>query len=394
MELIKNELKIKTVHEFMLALEAKDHKLSKAEIYKLYESTLKSIEPIDIFYLPKYQEDTTQSIEEIKASAGKFVNAFAHGLEAHQPLVYNSNLFTYMLEENKLIEAYLNQIKPLFKKSTLVNYKDDIHHSLLACLSFEQKFVKREMILFPILEQRLPSKKPLEVLWSLHDDARVKLKELLKLLKEDKPDSSKLAVWIGLYYNLIFGINRNERLILFPVADQFLNKEEKIRLFEESKIYGYVFINDLPKSISEKTVEGLVDGQIMTRTGHLSLVQFKAIMKFIPLDITFVDKDDRVSYFNDRVQRHFPRNPSIIGRLVKNCHPPKSVHIVEKIVESFKNGEKDMAEFWLQFKASFIYITYYAVRTNNGEYLGTLEVSQDVTHIRELKGEQRIIDWE
>lgn len=394
MELLKNKTKIDAINQFMILLEEETDSLSKSEIYKNHEKLLNTIEAIDIFYLAKYQEDTTNTIDEIKESAGKFVNAFSHGLEAHLPASYESYLLTYMLKENQLMEDHLNKIKRWFKKDQLIKHKEDIETELKKCLSFEKKFVKQEMILFPLLEERLPSNKPLEVLWSLHDDSRVKLKELLKVLKEDKPNPNTLIHLIGQYYNLIFGVNRNERLILFPIAEKLLSQEDKQRLFEESKVYGYVFIDELPDTKEKSVSEDIQAGYILTKTGQLSLEQFKGIMTYIPIDLTFIDRDDKVRYFNDRQQRHFPRNPSILGRLVKNCHPPKSVHIVEKIVQAFKNGEKDMADFWLQFKDSFIYITYHAVRSQSGQYLGTLEVSQDVTHIRALDGQKRLLDWE
>jgi DUF438 domain-containing protein len=393
MELLKNQDKITAIHNFMTELEDRKQLLSKPEIYRKYESILSEISPIDIFNLPMYQNDTSYSIKEIKETAGKFVNVFYHGLEHHLPLSYDTSLFTYMIKENDAIEEHLNAIKPYFKKSELVKHKDDILITIEQCMQFERKFLKREMILFSVLEHHLPTTKPLEVLWSLHDDARSTLKLLIQELRKEQLDITSLIFLIGEYYNLIYGINTKEKLILFPVANQVLSPEEKQTIFEESKEYGYVFIDDLPELNCDCTNNTISDGFIKTNTGDLSIDEFDGIMKYIPIDITFVDKDDKVRYFNNRKERHFPRNPSIIGRLVKHCHPPKSVHIVEEIVTAFKIGEKDIAEFWITFNNMFLYITYYAVRSTNGEYLGTLEVSQDVTRIRSLEGQQRLLDW-
>ncbi|QMS84385.1 PAS domain-containing protein [Candidatus Xianfuyuplasma coldseepsis] len=393
MELLKNQEKIIAIHNFMMELEDRNHSLTKPEIYRKYESVLSEITPIDIFFLPMYQNNTSFSIDDIKETAGKFVNVFYHGLEQHQPSSYDSNLLIYLLRENDAIEKHLNKIKPYFKRSEILEHKEEILTTIEQCMQFERKFLKREMILFSVLEHHLPTTKPLEVLWSLHDDARSTLKLLLQELRQQQPDITSLIFLIGDYYNLIYGINTKEKLILFPVANQVLSTEEKQNIFEESKEYGYVFIDDIPKPSSDTNNDVILDGFIKTSTGELSIQEFDGIMRYIPIDITFVDKDDKVRYFNNRKERHFPRNPSIIGRLVKHCHPPKSVHIVEQIVTAFKKGDKDIAEFWITFNNMFLYITYYAVRLKKGEYLGTLEVSQDVTRIRTLEGQQRLLDW-
>jgi len=393
MEHLRRTSKIEAIHAFMNELKEEKQSLSKVDIYRKYESVLKCIRPLDIFYLPMHQNDTALSIETIKKQAGKFVNAFGHGLEENQPSSYDAYVFTFMLKENSLIEEHLNQIKPWLDKAVIKMHKKDILRALEKCLSFEQNFLKREMILYPVLEKKLPTTKPLQVLWSLHDDARTTLKKLLVMLRNDDFILNDFIMMIGLYYHLIFTLNRIERLILFPVADQLLDTETKNDLFEESRAYGYVFIDSLPKTKSKTSKLTIENGFIKTTTGALSIEQFKGVMSFMPFDITFVDERDKVTYFNDRKERHFPRSPSIIGRLVKHCHPPKSVHIVEEILDAFKQGNKDMAEFWIKYKTSLIYISYYAVRDEHKQYLGTLEVSQDVTHIQTLEGEQRFVKW-
>jgi DUF438 domain-containing protein len=118
------------------------------------------------------------------------------------------------------------------------------------------------------------------------------------------------------------------------------------------------------------------------------------MLTHLPVDISFVDENDQVAYYSDTSDRIFPRSAGVIGRKVQKCHPPKSVHIVEKILDEFKSGRKDCAEFWIQLNGKFIHIRYFAVRDSNGKYIGTLEVSQDVTSIRELKGEKRLLDWD
>lgn len=128
-------------------------------------------------------------------------------------------------------------------------------------------------------------------------------------------------------------------------------------------------------------------------TGSLSPEQVNAVLKNLPIDLTFVDENDTVAYYSQSKERLFPRSPAVIGRKVQNCHPPASVHVVNRILEAFKKGERDVAEFWIRAKGSFIYIRYFAVRDENRKYLGCLEVSQDATAVRRLEGEQRLLDW-
>lgn len=126
----------------------------------------------------------------------------------------------------------------------------------------------------------------------------------------------------------------------------------------------------------------------------MTLAQINLMLTHLPVDLTFVDEDDRVAFYSEGPERIFPRSPAIIGREVRNCHPPKSVHIVNQILDSFKSGSKDTAEFWIELEGKFIYIRYFAVRDAEGCYRGTLEVSQDLTEIRRLKGEKHLLDWE
>lgn len=136
------------------------------------------------------------------------------------------------------------------------------------------------------------------------------------------------------------------------------------------------------------------EGALQLETGALSKEEVDAIMNALPVDVTFVDKEDTVRYFNKAGKRIFARTKAVIGRKVQQCHPQKSVHVVNKILESFKDGKKDMAEFWIQMHNRLVYIRYFAVRDKDGKYLGTLEVTQDITDIEKIEGEKRLLDWE
>jgi len=135
-----------------------------------------------------------------------------------------------------------------------------------------------------------------------------------------------------------------------------------------------------------------VEGKVGFETGVLSREELEAILNTLPVDIPFVDKEDAVRYFNQSGERIFPRTKAVIGRKVQQCHPQKSIHVVNRIIEDFRSGRRDVAEFWINHKGRFVHIRYFPVRNREGEYLGVLEVTQDITDLKKLEGEKRLLD--
>lgn len=391
MEVFKyNEKRIKSIDAFMKKMIDSHTTIDKVEAYKEYEDIIESMTPIDLFYLHNYSDKTNLSIVDIKVTANKFINVFHKGLEKYSQ-EFNHPFLKYLNEESMKMEDHLIALKKYYKDNKVSLHQKDVLKGLKKCQDFEAKFLKFENIVFPNLEDKLPSTKPFEVLWSLHDDARQKLKMLISMMEKQKTNKDKALKEIGKYYSLIFGINQKEKLIIMPLLEELLTSEKLDKLFNEALEYGFVFIKS-PKPLKLQSSESLKNLLYQSKTGNLTHKQLGLIFNHIPLDITFVDKDDRVSYYNDRDERHFPRNPSVIGRLVKHCHPPKSVHVVEKIVEDFKSGLRDQAEFWIEIRGVFLYIVYYAIRDDDNIYQGVLEVSQDITKLRQLKGEKRLLN--
>jgi len=150
----------------------------------------------------------------------------------------------------------------------------------------------------------------------------------------------------------------------------------------------------LMKDLEEAFLEGpsFQENEISLPTGRFTLKELMAVLNTLPVDITFVDKKDRVRYFSDSKERIFVRTKSVLGRKVQHCHPPQSVDVVEKILKSFKEGQRDSVDFWIDFNGKFVYIRYFAVRDKQGRYLGTLEVTQDIKEIQKLEGEKRLLD--
>lgn len=267
---------------------------------------------------------------------------------------------------------------------------------------YEKHYLRKENILFPFLERHGFSG-PSSVMWAIHDDVRAGWKALDELLAAgpgDDPTAFKARL-DELFQPLNTAIREmfyKEENILFPTALEKLSADEwrAIRAQEPEVGYCYVEPGDQwpPKTAVETAAPtpSPAEGLLHLDTGALTTQEVNLLLKHLPVDVTYVDKDDTVRYFSQTKERIFPRSPAIIGRKVQKCHPPASVHRVQRILDDFRAGRRDMAEFWIQMQGKFIHIRYFAVRDEKGEYQGTLEVSQDVTHIRALEGERRLLD--
>lgn len=275
---------------------------------------------------------------------------------------------------------------------------------------------------------------PTKVMWAIHDDIRKELKDLRRQIEQkiqSAEQASRLAVRTGQVLQMIQDMVYKEEKILFPMSLEVLREEDWARVKRGEEEIGYAWVQpgtgwkpaveavgDLsggggyagygrPAGVGESTPEPgaaaagasvpqprRVQTLLDLRTGRLSAEQVDLMLTHLPVDISFVDENDTVIYYSDTPDRIFPRSPGVIGRKVQNCHPPKSVHIVNRILEAFRKGERDVAEFWIEMHGRFIHIRYFAVRDDDGRYRGCLEVSQEVTAIRALKGEKRLLDWE
>jgi DUF438 domain-containing protein len=198
----------------------------------------------------------------------------------------------------------------------------------------------------------------------------------------------------------IEGMIFKEENILFPTSLEKLSPGDWIEILRESGDVGYVYIEkpgetealmkELGEALSEEPT--FQDGVIHLPSGNFQLTELTYMLNALPVDITFVDKDDTVKYFTEGRDRIFLRTRAIIGRKVQNCHPPQSVDVVEEILTSFKEGKKDYVDFWLNLEGKQVYIRYLAIRDKGGKYLGTVEITQDITEIKTLEGEKRLLD--
>jgi DUF438 domain-containing protein len=236
-------------------------------------------------------------------------------------------------------------------------------------------------------------------MWALHDDIRGMIKKLRRRIEQG--ESGDLAADGKEMVTAVEDMIYKEENILFPMALETLSESEWGRVLAGSNEIGYTLIEpdtswapaDGPIADAPPERRGGSQAPIWLSTGGLTTKQLDLVLTNLPVDLTFVDAEDKVQYYSASEHRIFPRSAGIIGRDVQNCHPSSSVHIVKRILDAFRNGEKDTADFWIQIESKFILIRYLAIRNEDGRYEGCLEVSQDVTKIKGLDGERRLLDW-
>jgi DUF438 domain-containing protein len=270
---------------------------------------------------------------------------------------------------------------------------------------YEVHYLRKENVLFPFLEKR-GFTGPSSVMWAIHDDVRAGWKELDSLLG-DQPDAGRVTEVFEHLASAIREMFYKEENILYPTALEKLAEEEWAAIRAQEAEIGYCYVGPrdewAPGEIAVSMTEPAravtsAPGDLLTlSTGALTLKQVNWLLTNLPVDVTYVDANDEVRFFSATKERIFPRSPAIIGRKVQKCHPPASVDKVQAIVDDFRTGRRDVAEFWIQIGPAdgggkFIHIRYFAIRDEEGVYQGTLEVSQDVTHIRTLEGERRLLD--
>lgn len=271
-------------------------------------------------------------------------------------------------------------------------------------MDVDKHYQRKEYLLFPYLEKNGITGPP-KVMWGKHDEIREQLKGCIELLRSSELKKSDLIDVKDLIFTPVLksltDMTKKEEDILFPMSLDVLTLEDWWQIHRQTLEFGFTLYDPQeewkPEGLSEQTdlqTHSLnQNGEIQLPSGSFNAKEIMAILNSVPFDMTFVDKNDKVKYFTQGKERIFARSRSIINRDVRLCHPPGSVHIVEKIIDDFKSGKESHAPFWIQMHGKFIYIEYYALRDDNGEYLGTLEVSQDLTALRALEGEQRILSY-
>lgn len=361
-------------------------------VKKRFLELIRDVAPTEIAEMEQRLITEGMPEEEVKRLCDVHVEVFKESLEDKvvPGLPAGHPVHTLMLE-NRAAEGIVRQIQAVHDIA-----KDGAQlNSLLGQLSsIDLHYVRKENQLFPILEAHGISG-PSKVMWALHDDIRMMMKDVMGKSEKGSVTALEVKALIHMINDMIY----KEEHILFPMALETLGEGdwEKVRKGEEEVGFAWIKPAKEWKPSEEAYQEKLPTekvGSLTLDTGLLTAEQINLLLKHLPVDISFVDEQDKVAYYSQTEDRIFPRSPGIIGRTVQNCHPSKSVHVVNKILEEFKAGRKDSSEFWIQVKGRFIHIRYFAVRDDKGIYRGTLEVSQDVTPIRGLQGQKRLLEWD
>lgn len=295
-----------------------------------------------------------------------------------------------LIENN--VKKHIDEFSQNISQENINNLRNDF--KLL--LDIDKHYKRKENLLFPYLEKYGITAPP-KVMWGVDDEIRQGIKEVNNKLLKVENFKNKLVEDMNKVIDKITEMIFKEENILFPMAVDNLSEDEWISIYDESNEIGYSLVkpevtwNPERVDVDRKEEENIREGYVKFDTGVLSFSELNKIFNTLPVDITFIDQDDVVKYFSQSKERIFARTKAVIGRTVQNCHPPASVHIVEKMLEDFKSGSKENEDFWIKMGELYVYIRYFAVRGENGEYIGTLEVTQNINPIKEIQGEKRLI---
>ncbi|WP_103071651.1 DUF438 domain-containing protein [Aquimarina sediminis] len=303
-------------------------------------------------------------------------------------------------EESELIQDILFELSDAEIAEDFQKYYN-IFNQLV---TIEKRFARKENQLFPYLEKH-GWNGPSRGMWSFHDN----LRDQIRLLNTHNSEKNTAKIIENLPY-LIEGIKRLlmiEDMRLFPNAMQILTEEDWKEFYEGDEEMGWM-LSEPPtpyppkeetyihpsEDFTERELSFSLQDTFHYDEGYMTPDQVNLLLRFLPIDITYVDENDKVIFYNRGDDRVFPRSKGIIGRGVRFCHPPKSVDMVIRIVDEFRAGTKDVAEFWFNYRGRIIHIRYFAIRDHDKKYRGVIEMSQDITDIRKLEGQKRLLDWD
>jgi DUF438 domain-containing protein len=382
-------------------------------VQRRFAELIRNVSPEEIAQMEQALIVEGVPVEQVQKVCDVHVQVFEQALERQKKskVLPGHPVHTY-LQENRALRRILKRMRPLLRQ--VPRRREEFQGVLEELKAVEIHYRRKENQLFPYLEQ-VDFTGPSKVMWGKHDEIRAQLRDFEKAYEQE--NWSQFAV---LGRGLLRAIRRMifmEEKILFPTSLKKLSERQWAEVRRGEGEIGYAWVqpgnlwdpsvviaasaarelgkasgSEVPAA-DEVTSAAAAPGEIPLDVGALIPQQINLMLKNLPIDMTYVDENDRVRYYSQGRERVFPRSPAIIGRTVQNCHPPNSVHVVEKILESFKQKEKDTAEFWLTLNDRFIHIRYFALYDQEGAYRGVVEVSQDVTDIRALKGQKRLLDW-
>ncbi len=380
---------------------------SPRELKQSFREVLEGVTPVEIARVEQELLEEGFSREEIRRLCEVHLEVFREQLEKQRLELPPGHPLEILLGEHRELQRRVERMEEAVGRIAGLGDLPSAGGELSLMLGLseelmeaEKHYLREENVLFPMLEKHGITEPP-AIMWMEHDQLRKEKKALHALLRE-RPggDFGELKEKVG---ERVLSLSRllkdhffKEDHILFPSALRVLGEEEWGEVRKDFDEIGYCcFTPPRPPGQAgggEKAGEK-VEEVLRLETGSLSKEEVRAILDTLPVDLTFVGEDDTVRYFNRSEKRLFVRTKAVLGRKVQLCHPQKSVHVVNRILEAFRRGEKDAAEFWIQKDGRLIYIRYFAVRDEKGKYLGTLEVTQDITELKKIEGEKRLLEW-
>jgi PAS domain S-box-containing protein len=387
---------------------------SPEEVKEKFKRVLEGVSAQEIAKIEQELVEEGVARETLQRLCDAHLAIFKEQLEKQKVEAAPGSPVEILLEEHKFLQELLTRLSESADKvqraANLDTIREEIYqirHIAKDFLDAEKHYLREENALFPVLEKHGVTEPP-AIMWMEHNQLRELKKQLASLIEnvefmEFGEFKRKLAEVSNAINRVLSSHIFKENKILFPTALQVVTEQEWQGIREDFDEIGYCCftpekaIAKLEKPLVEKPKaeeKPIREGLMEFETGKLTREEIEAILNTLPVDITFVDKDDVVKFFNKAEKRIFVRTKSVIGRKVQLCHPQKSIHIVNRILEAFKNGKRDVAEFWINVGNRLIHIRYFAVRDREGKYLGTLEVTQDITDLKKIEGEKRLLDWE
>jgi PAS domain S-box-containing protein len=384
---------------------------SPKEVKEKFKEVLKGTKPEDIAKIEQELVKEGMPREELQRLCDVHLAVFGEQVQYQELHIPAGHPISILIEEHRVLLERAERLETLVKMIEEACDSVCVGDALTELQSTEKDFqdsekhyLREENVLFPTMEKHGVTEPP-AIMWMEHNRIREIKKKLHGLVEKwnTMPYSdfkTRLSEAAKPLCSILPDHFFKENNILFPTALQVVPDKEWEDVRRDFDEIGYSSITPPhvlapfhaakpePRKVqpSEETLQ--------FETGSLSKEEAEAILDTLPVDISFIDKNDRVKYFNKAEKRIFVRTKAVIGRSVQLCHPQKSVHIVNKIIEAFTTGEKDMAEFWITMNNRLVHIRYFAVKDKNGEYLGTMEVTQDLTDLKKIEGERRLLNWE
>ena len=395
----KQAVRNKRILDFCLKIIKGDR---PADAVRQYRDIMDTIHYREVIWVVDALVKQDIPMPELKKGINKLLNLFYKALNEAETKNPEEKSFPGCLVQNyREIDRRLKEIKPLLREFNGNSDSDRLRKELKVkfegLLPVNELYVIKENLLFPLLEKEWDDFRCVQVMWSFHDDIRRNLKAIVEELSGKPVDMKKMNRLAGDIFFNIYAIKfRDEKILFQRVMETISGKDLQSLLLQSMELEWPYYAPD--KSILIEKQEDKNDDNdsrvVDLKTGSLLPDQIRWMMNHLPVDVTYVDENNKVVYYSTPKKRIFPRTLAVIGRDVRNCHPRESVDVVERIVEAFRNGEKDHADFWIRMKGEVVYIRYFAIRDEEGKFRGVLEVSQEVSGIQKLEGEKRLLDWE